>query len=218
MGKSLAEMVGMTQSTKTKLITGFSEYSADGLAHLGSDVAGNVTRLPIFSSLVPTPAEITTQVQSLLTAPGMYGPGRSQAIDAAFTGLASLLSLVSTNAPQVKNVTPTDLAAIGIPVVKKPIRSTLPPNQVQKVMLNNGANSGEVQGTCDPAGNNTRVYEAQWNLDPSTDSWSETSIFPNSRSIQFTGLTRGKDVWVRVRARNVIGPGAWSNPAVIMVA
>lgn len=34
----------------------------------------------------------------------------------------------------------------------------------------------------------------------------------------FTGLTRGKDVWVRVRARNVKGAGVWSNPAVIMVA
>src|SRR5438128_7877596 len=102
----------MSQTTNIKLITGFSEYSADGLCHLGSDVAGNVTRLSIFSSLQPTPAEISTQVQGLLNATSMYGPGRAQAIDAAFTGLASLLSLVSTNAPQVKNVTPTDLASI----------------------------------------------------------------------------------------------------------
>jgi hypothetical protein len=208
----------MSQTTKTKLITGFSEYSADGLCHLGSDVAGNVPKLPIFASLTPTPAEISSQVQALLTATGMYGPGRAQAISAAFTGLASLLSLVSTNAPQVKNVTSTDLAAIGIPLVKKPTRTTQPPAQVQNVMLNNGANSGEVQGTCDPAGSNTRVYEAQWTLDLNAETWSETSIFPNSRSIAFTGLSRGKDVWVRVRARNVKGAGAWSNPAVIMVA
>ena len=207
----------MSATTSIKLITGFSEYSADGLSHLGSDVAGNVTKLPIFTSLKPTPAEITTQVQSLLTATGMYGPGRAQAVDAAFTGLASLLSLVSTNAPQVANVTNTDLAAIGIPVVKKPTRTTQPPDQVQNVVLDNGANSGEVEGTCDPAGYNTRVYEGQWTLDPNGNSWSETSIFPNSRSIMFTGLTRGKDVWVRVRARNVKGAGAWSNPAVIMV-
>ncbi len=208
----------MTQTTKTKLITGFSEYSADGLCHLGSDVAGNVPKLSIFASLKPTPAEISTQVQSLLTATSMYGPGRAQAIDAAFTGLASLLSLVSTNAPQVPSVTDTDLAAIGIPLVKTPTRTTRPPDQVQNVLLDNGANAGEVEGTCDPAGNNTRVYEAQWTLDPNGNSWSETSIFPNSRSIMFTGLTRGKDVWVRVRARNVNGAGAWSNPAVIMVA
>lgn len=210
--------VGMSPTTKTKLITGFSEYSADGLAHLGSDVAGNVPKLPIFSSLNPTPAEISTHVQGLLTATSMYGPGRAQAIDAAFNGLASLLSLVSANAPQVKGVTSTDLAAIGIPLVKKPIRTTQPPDQVQNVMLNNGANSGEVEGTCDPAGQNTRVYEAQWTLDPGGTNWSETTIFPNSRSIQFKSLARGKDVWVRVRARNVKGPGAWSNPAVIMVA
>jgi hypothetical protein len=186
----------MSQTTTVKLVTGFSEYSADGLCHLGSDVAGNVTKLPIFLSLKPTPAEINTQVQSLLTATGMYGPGRAQAIDAAFTGLASLLSLVSTNAPQVTNVTDTDLAAIGIPLVKKPTRTTQPPDQVQNVLLDNGANPGEVEG----------------------NTWSEIFIFPNSRSIKFNGLTRGKDVWVRVRSRNVKGAGAWSNPAVIMVA
>src|SRR4051812_46714703 len=120
----------MSKSTTVKLITGFSEYTADGLAHLGSDVAGNVPKLPIFSSLQPTPAEISTQVQSLLNATSMYGPARSQAIDAAFSGLASLLSLVSTNARQVKDVTNTDLAAIGIPVVKTPTRTTQPPAQV----------------------------------------------------------------------------------------
>ena len=208
----------MLKSVKAKLITGFSEYSADGLCHLGSDVAGNVPKLPIFASLKPTPAEITTHVQGLLAATGMYGPGRAQAIDAAFSGLASLLALVSTNAPQVTDVTATDLAAIGIPLVKSPTRTTQPPPQVQNVMLDNGASAGEVEGTCDPAGYNTRVYEGQWSLDPNGESWSEISIFPNSRSISFTGLARGKDVWVRVRARNVKGAGAWSNPAVIMVA
>lgn len=207
----------MPKTTTVKLITGFSDYSADGLCHLGSDVAGNVTKLPILASLKPTPAEINTQVQSLLKATSMYGPGRAQAIDAAFTGLASLLSLVSTNAPQVQDVTDTDLAAIGIPLVKTPTRTTQPPDQVQNVVLDNGANAGQVEGTCDPTGNNTRVYEAQWTFDPNGETWSETHIFPNSRSIVFTGLTRGKDVWVRVRARNVKGPGAWSNPATIMV-
>jgi hypothetical protein len=37
------------------------------------------------------------------------------------------------------------------------------------------------------------------------------------RSFKFSGLTRGKDVWVRVRARNSVGAGAWSDPATIMV-
>jgi hypothetical protein len=42
--------------------------------------------------------------------------------------------------------------------------------------------------------------------------------FVNSRAFKFANLPRGKDVWVRVRARNVVGPGPWSDPATIMVA
>ena len=44
-----------------------------------------------------------------------------------------------------------------------------------------------------------------------------SETFPNSRAFKFSGLTRGKDVWVRVRARNAVGAGAWSDPATIMV-
>src|SRR4051794_18383660 len=133
----------MVKQTTVKLITGFGDYSADGLCHLGSDVAGNVLKLPIFASLKPTPAEISTQVTSLLNAVGMYGPGRAQSIDTAFTGLAGLLAQVSTNAPQIPNVTDPDLAAIGIPLVKTPTRTTQPPDQVQNVRLYNGATSGQ---------------------------------------------------------------------------
>ena len=56
-----------------------------------------------------------------------------------------------------------------------------------------------------------------WTLDPNGISWSDPETFPNSRAFRFTGLTRGKDVWVRVRARNTIGAGPWSDPATIMV-
>lgn len=45
----------------------------------------------------------------------------------------------------------------------------------------------------------------------------ETVTFPNSRAIHFDNLQRGKDTWFRVRARNVVGAGPWSDPATIMV-
>jgi hypothetical protein len=35
-----------------------------------------------------------------------------------------------------------------------------------------------------------------------------------SRSFKFSGLTRGKDVWC---VRNLVGAGAWSDPATITV-
>lgn len=55
-------------------------------------------------------------------------------------------------------------------------------------------------------------------LDANAGPWSEIVVFPNSRSIHFENLARGKDTWFRVRARNVIGAGPWSDPATIMVA
>jgi hypothetical protein len=200
-----------------KLITGYSEYSADDLWHLGGTVAVNLPSLPIFSTLKPTPAEIDAEATALESALNMHGPGRKQAIATAFAGLAELLGEIAVNAPQVTDVTDMQLAEIGLPVVKPPQRSTQPPNAPQNLRLFHGASAGEVTGKCDSLGEKIRVYEAQWTLDPNGDTWSNAETFPNSRSFRFEGLTRGKDIWVRVRARNAIGAGAWSDPATIMV-
>lgn len=200
-----------------KLKSGYGDYSADDLAHTGTDVVTNIPTLPVFSTLKPTTAEISAQVTALTSAMAMYGPSRATAIDAAFNSLAGLLSLVAVNAPQVTGVTDTDLAAIGLPVVKTPTRTTQPPDVCENVRLFNADEPGAVTGKCIPPSGNIRVYEAQWTLDPNSDSWSPTATFPNSRAIKFIGLTRGKDVWVRVRARNSVGAGAWSDPATIMV-
>ena len=82
-----------------KLITGYSDYSADDLAHLGETVAANLPTLAIFATLKPTPAQITAQVTALTQAIAMHGPGRAQAIQTAFDALALLLGEVATNAP-----------------------------------------------------------------------------------------------------------------------
>jgi hypothetical protein len=200
-----------------KLNSGFSDYSDDGLAHLGETVATNLGTIPIFSSLTPTSGQITTGVEDLQTAMAMKGQGRAQAINAAFNALGDLLGEVATNAPQVKSVTDTLLAEIGLPIGKTPQRATTPPEAPQNLRLNHGANPGEIGAKCDPTPGNIRVYEAQWTLDPNGNTWSDPETFPNSRSFKFSGLTRGKDVWVRVRARNSVGAGPWSDPATIMV-
>lgn len=200
-----------------KLNTGFNEYSADDLAHLGDTVATNLPNIAALATLKPTPADIAAAVTALQNAMKMSGPGRAQAIDAAFDALADLLGEVATNAPQVAGVTDTDLAEIGLPQAKTPTRATTPPPAPQNVLLNHGANPGEVTGKCDPVGGNIRTYEGQWTLDPNAGSWSEPETFPNSRSFKWSGLARGKDTWFRMRARNTVGAGAWSDPATIMV-
>ena len=200
-----------------KLNSGYSDYSADDLAHLGETVAAKLPTLSVFGTLKPTPAQITAEVTALQQAIAMVGPGRAQAIDSAFDALASLLGEVATNAPQIANVTDTQLAEIGLPIDKTPTRATSAPAVCENLRLSHGSMPGEVRGKCNPPAGNIRVYEGQWTLDPNGNSWSDPETFPNSRAFKFTGLTRGKDVWVRVRARNTIGAGPWSDPATIMV-
>lgn len=200
-----------------KLITGYSAYSANQLAQLGAEVAENLPGLSVFSTLKPTPAEIEAEVTALRDAIGMEGKGRAQAIAAAFQALEQSLGEIAVNAPQVAGVTDTQLAEIGLPVAKTPQRATQPPEAPQNLVLEHGTSQGEITGKCKSMGENVRVYEAQWTLDPNGNAWSETFVFTNARSFKFTGLTRGKDVWVRARARNSVGAGAWSDPATIMV-
>ena len=200
-----------------KLITGYSDYSADDLWHLGKTVAANLPTLPVFSTLKPLPTEIDADATALQSAIDMHGPGRKQAINAAFVALAESLGEIAVNAPQVAAVTDAELAEIGLPVMKTPQRATQPPDAPQNLRLFHGRNPGAISGRCDSLGNTVRVYEAQWALDPNGDTWSNPETFPNSRSFKYSDLARGKDTWVRVRARNSIGAGAWSDPATIMV-
>jgi hypothetical protein len=203
-----------------RLISGYSDYSTDDLSNLAETVAANLPGLGIFATLKPTPVQITAAVTALQQAVMMKGPARTQAIKAAFNALAELLGQIADNAPQVANVTDTDLAAIGLPLAKTPTRTTTPPAMCQNLRLSNGPNSGEISGRCTPVDANIRVYEGQVALDPNGvngNGWSIPETFPNSRAFKWSGLTRGKDIWVRVRARNTVGAGPWSDPATIMV-
>lgn len=200
-----------------KLRSGYKDYTADGIYHLGSTVGGNLPGLPIFTTLKPTPAEIAAATAAVDTARKMFGPGRRQALKAAKDALAALLGEVATNAPQIPSVTDTDLAEIGLPLIKTPTRATNPPAECQGLRLFHGQMPGEVKGRCAALAETVRLYEAQWTLDPNGNGWSDPVAFPNSRSFLFSGLERGKDVWVRVRAVNTKGPGPWSDPATIMV-
>lgn len=200
-----------------KLNTGFSDEPSDDLAHLGEVAADNLAKIAIFSTLQPTPAEITAAVTALRSAMAMTGPGRAQAVKAAHAALAGLLADVATNAPQITSVTDTDLAAIGLPVAKTRTRETEPPGACANVRLRHGRNPGEVLAVCDPAGSNIRLYDAQYANDPNAGPWTDAGSFPNSRAFKFSNLTRGKDTWFRVRAHNTVGAGPWSDPATIMV-
>jgi hypothetical protein len=125
---------------------------------------------------------------------------------------------IADAANKTPNVTDTDLASTGLPQVKQRVQLTEPPPAPQNLRLRHGQMPGSVDGIVDPIpGGNIRSYEGQWSLDADAGPWSETFTFPNSRALRFTNLTRGKDTWFRIRGRNTVGPGPWSDPATIMV-
>jgi hypothetical protein len=202
----------------SRLQTGFSNETVDGLYHLGGTVGDNIEGKPILATLKPTSAEVLAATEEYRVARAMFGPGRKQALLAARINLSGLLADVGMNAPQIPAITDTDLAQIGLRVLEKPgPKATQPPGKCENLVLRNGRESGVVTGGCQPQAPAVRIYEGQWTLDPMGETWSEVMSFANSKAFVWEGLARGKDVWMRVRARNGVGPGPWSDPTTIMV-
>lgn len=109
------------------------------------------------------------------------------------------------------------LATTGFDLRKTPVVSNLPPNVPGNLRLKFGQASGSVRVLFDPPGR-AKSYPVQITPDPNAGRWIDVDIFSSSRNIVLTGLTRAKDIWVRVRA---IGPNntksGWSDPATILV-
>jgi hypothetical protein len=76
--------------------------------------------------------------------------------------------------------------------------------------------SGVVQVLCE-AVDRAQAYELQYTLDPNAGPWLDGGTFVSTRGIGITGLTRSKDYWARLRAVGTSGPGAWSDPATVLV-
>jgi hypothetical protein len=77
--------------------------------------------------------------------------------------------------------------------------------------------SGVLQVMCD-AVPRAQASELRYTLDPNGGPWTDGGTFASTRGVGITGLTRGKDYWARIRAVGPNGPGAWSDPATILVA
>jgi len=84
-------------------------------------------------------------------------------------------------------------------------------------MLRTALEAGQVQLLCDPS-DRTKSYEVQYTLDPVNWPWTDAGTFGSTRGIVISGLTRGKDYWMRVRGIGSNGAGVWSDPATMLVS
>lgn len=90
------------------------------------------------------------------------------------------------------------------------------PGQVANLSVTAGDNEGSLDVHWDPLGN-AKSYEVQKSVDPFTSTSFVTADTVTKSSVTLAGFTSGARIWVRVRAINSAGKGAWSDPAVKVV-
>jgi hypothetical protein len=137
-------------------------------------------------------------------------------VQAARDDLAQTLETLGRNLEQTAGVTDADLATTGFDLRKTGSRSDQPVDAPGDVRLSGTGASGEMKLVCDPV-DRAKSYEVQYSLDANAGPWTDAGTFPNTRGIVIKGLQRGKDYCARIRAVGPTGPGAWSDPATIMV-
>ena len=117
----------------------------------------------------------------------------------------------------VSNVTDTDLAGSGFALRQAATHTTQPPDAPTGLHLKTTGVSGELSVLLDKV-DRAVMYDVEYTQDPVNGPWTAGGAFNSTRGIKLTGLTRGKDYYVHVRAvATGQNKGPWSDLASAMV-
>lgn len=201
-----------------KLRTGFLSYSASELLELAGKAIANTAGVPVWASLSAMIITIGALKDALEDAMTQSGAGHATIVDNARIALAKAMSDFASAVNGIAAATDDDIVALDLPVATNPVRSGAVPGMQLSLAMKHGPVSGVIVGSFKHVGTNILIYEAEYTMgDPNTGPWTAIEPFSNSRHFEIAGLERGKDIWVRVRARNANGAGPWSDPATTMV-
>ncbi len=92
----------------------------------------------------------------------------------------------------------------------------IPPRWSENLRVKTTGTAGEAMCKC-KAVPLADSYECAWTLDPINGPWTTIPPLSSSQNMLFTGLSRGKDYYFRVRAIGANGPSGWSDVATMMV-
>ena len=171
-----------------------------------------------FATPTPTLTAFGTQItlaQTKLTASDNAAAASKQATadkDVAMDGLRAMAMQLVGYVDITANGDESKILSAGLSVRATKTPQSVP-NQVMNLSLTSGDNEGSLDAHWDSVGN-ASSFEVQKSADPFTATSFVTADTVTKSSTTLTGLTSGNRVWVRVRAINSAGKGAWSDPAV----
>ena len=141
---------------------------------------------------------------------------REQSVLGERTPLIPLLQNLADALEIVPGVTAVDLAGTGFELWQSNHHTSLPPDMPTGLHLKYPGILGQLQVLLSAVAR-AMFYEVEYTLDPVNGPWTAVPAFGSTRGIVLTGLTRGKDYYVRVRAVAAgQNRGPWSDIATTM--
>jgi hypothetical protein len=203
-----------------ELSIGFSQDSDNKLLAKASSVYLALTTQPGLGYFpTPTPAMPAFKAGIDAFQEALSGENTAANVAARKAGRDALILQMQKMAAGLELTADGDLvklAATGFELKSKPTRSSGPLPAPRNLRVKTTGTAGEALCKC-AAVPLADAYECGCTLDPINGPWTQIPPLSNSQNMLFTGLTRGKDYYFRVRAIGANGPSGWSDVATMMV-
>jgi len=168
-----------------------------------------------FTTPDPALAALDTAATECETANNNYESAKDtakQLLDIRNQKWDALNTLITLEASYVGNhsATTADVESAGL-TASAPAGAAVAPDQVHNLTVTTGDSDGLLDVHWDPA-SAAKSYEIESSPEPMTAGSFTHKDTVTKSSVTLTGFTSGTRVWLRVRAVNGKGKGAWSDP------
>ena len=201
-----------------KVKVDLANKNAVQMLQYGRNVHTGLTGNLYVTTAAPTLPVLDGGITALQTANDAYEAekdvlkAKMAARDAALKALAGLLRTEAATVQTATGGDPVKILTTGFEVASSPTPASAPA-QVLNLKVSASDHEGALSASWKKT-TRTQRYELQASIDPPTPtSWVMKSSSTKTRA-EVNSFTSGQRIWLRVRAVNAAGAGAWSDPAV----
>ena len=202
--------------TKVRISIGMDNMSDPELIELAADVSARLNGNLSFPTPYPPVANLDTAATNLINAVvAAHAGGKTETTfkNQKRMELLNVLTLLGSYVEDNSDNNAATLLSSGFGLRGEPTKHD--PVVPYDLRMKDGLHSGEAILSFKGSKYNL-VYEVRYCEDMVLGNWKTTGAFTKKKKT-LTGLNRGKDIWVQVRATNANGISEWSDPAVWMV-